>query len=214
MDLLSGGVGRPWAGSPSPPPDPAPGGTAGSLPAVFSTTPVRAFAPCVFAPSPFGRSADRSSMATALVLDADGRRENGRWSRDTVDIPDSGNSVKTWRNNLQMAGVVLDWMPDLARGGSSSKLDEETGRARGPSRARRDKNPEECRAHTPHSPARRRSRAGQIETPPTCLHVTLAGASQKVGKLGRASARLTRTPLTDRRIKCQRPLPLPGVVQR
>lgn len=53
------------------------------------------------------------AMATALVLDADGRRDNGRWARGSVDITDSGNS-STWRNNLKMAGTVLDWMPDLA----------------------------------------------------------------------------------------------------
>ncbi len=51
-------------------------------------------------------------MSSALVLADAGRRENGRWARDTSTIPASGN--KTWLNNLNMAGVVLDYAPDLA----------------------------------------------------------------------------------------------------
>lgn len=57
------------------------------------------------------------AMSTALVLEADNRRENGRWRRGTVgDIPDFGNSgeAKTMRNLLNQSGIVLDFKPDLA----------------------------------------------------------------------------------------------------
>jgi hypothetical protein len=52
-------------------------------------------------------------MATALVLEADGRRENGRWRRGAVDITESGNTESQWRQRLTEAGVVLDYKPDL-----------------------------------------------------------------------------------------------------
>ena len=54
------------------------------------------------------------AMATAVVLQADGRREGGRWRRGTLSIgesPDSG----TWRAALAEAGVILDYAGDLAR---------------------------------------------------------------------------------------------------
>ncbi len=55
------------------------------------------------------------AMSTALVLEADGRRENGRWKRGSVANPDVGiNDGKTWQNALNQAGVVLDFKPDLA----------------------------------------------------------------------------------------------------
>ena len=54
------------------------------------------------------------AMATALVLEADGRRTNGRWAYGTFEFPDSGKSEKTARNALNYAGVVLDYTPALA----------------------------------------------------------------------------------------------------
>lgn len=54
------------------------------------------------------------AMATALVLEADGRRENGRWRRGSVDISKSGNSDSQWGQRLAECGVVLDFKPDLA----------------------------------------------------------------------------------------------------
>lgn len=54
------------------------------------------------------------AMATALVLEADGRRTDGRWAYGTFEFPDSGKSEKTARNALNYAGVVLDFKPDLA----------------------------------------------------------------------------------------------------
>ena len=52
-------------------------------------------------------------MATALVLADDGRRENGRWKRGSVDIQESLNSGQ-WRNLISQAGTILDYRPDLA----------------------------------------------------------------------------------------------------
>lgn len=54
------------------------------------------------------------AMATALVLEADGRRAGGRWSYGAVqaEITDVGKS--TWRNLLNQCGIVLDFKPDLA----------------------------------------------------------------------------------------------------
>lgn len=54
------------------------------------------------------------AMSTALSLQADGLRENGRWKRGSVDISASGNSESQWRQRLAEAGVVLDYAPDNA----------------------------------------------------------------------------------------------------
>ena len=58
------------------------------------------------------------AMATALVLEADGRRTNGRWKRGSIegDIYRSINNDEagTTRILLHHAGVVLDFKPDLA----------------------------------------------------------------------------------------------------
>lgn len=59
-------------------------------------------------------STGRRAMATALTLAENGRREGGRWKRGSV--PDANTEIgnSTWANNMKMAGVVLDWKPDLA----------------------------------------------------------------------------------------------------
>lgn len=55
------------------------------------------------------------AMATALVLEADGRRKDGRWRRGSVVNPEVGtNDGKTWQNLLNQCGVVLDYARDLA----------------------------------------------------------------------------------------------------
>lgn len=54
------------------------------------------------------------AMSTALVLEADGRRENGRWRRGSVDNIDSNITGQAWRDRLKECGVVLDFKPDLA----------------------------------------------------------------------------------------------------
>lgn len=53
------------------------------------------------------------AMATALVLVAANRRNDGRWQRGSVDIGRSPN-IETWRDALKRAGVILDHAPDLA----------------------------------------------------------------------------------------------------
>ena len=45
------------------------------------------------------------AMSTALVLAADGRRENGRWSRGSVLGGDITESRNTWKDALRSAGV-------------------------------------------------------------------------------------------------------------
>ncbi len=53
------------------------------------------------------------AMASALVLADDGRREGGRWRRNSVDaIGESANSA--WRARLKEAGIILDYAADLA----------------------------------------------------------------------------------------------------
>lgn len=54
------------------------------------------------------------AMATALVLEADGRRENGRWTYGSVTLTKIGKSETQWNQRLTQAGVILDFKPDLA----------------------------------------------------------------------------------------------------
>lgn len=54
------------------------------------------------------------AMASALVLEADGRRNAGRWKRGSVDIKKSLNSADDWRVLLTRAGAIIDHAPDLA----------------------------------------------------------------------------------------------------
>lgn len=63
------------------------------------------------------------AMSTALVLEADGRRENGRWKRGSVDISTGRNSESGWRQALHRAGIILDFKPDLAVGVISGATD-------------------------------------------------------------------------------------------
>ena len=53
------------------------------------------------------------AMSTALSMARDNLRADGRWKRGSIDIGESSN-ISTWRSNLNWAGVVLDWMPDVA----------------------------------------------------------------------------------------------------
>lgn len=59
------------------------------------------------------QSTGSRAMSTALSLEHDGKRKNGRWARGSLDdMPGSGHSK--FRNRLQEAGLVLDLLPDLA----------------------------------------------------------------------------------------------------
>jgi ParB-like nuclease domain len=58
------------------------------------------------------------AMATAKVLAEAGRRVDGRWMRDSIDITDVGNignssASSTWRNAMNQAGTVVDHAPEL-----------------------------------------------------------------------------------------------------
>lgn len=57
------------------------------------------------------QSTGSRAMSTALSLQADGLRGDGRWKRGSV-ITESGNS--DWRNRMNEAGRVLDELPELA----------------------------------------------------------------------------------------------------
>ncbi len=54
------------------------------------------------------------AMATALVLEADGRRENGRWKRGSLGAGNQESLNTDWGNKITQCGVVLDFKPDLA----------------------------------------------------------------------------------------------------
>lgn len=67
------------------------------------------------------QSTGARAMSTALVLAADGRRENGRWKRGTVGSNGSVSSA-AWQQRLNEAGVVLDHAPDLADAVAAGEL--------------------------------------------------------------------------------------------
>lgn len=54
------------------------------------------------------------AMSTALSMARDNLRADGRWKRDAVAINGSVNSQSAWRQRIKEAGVVLDWLPDVA----------------------------------------------------------------------------------------------------
>jgi hypothetical protein len=55
------------------------------------------------------------AMATAIVLVADGRRDGGRWKRGSVQVGNDESVITGgWAQRLKEAGVVLDYLPDLA----------------------------------------------------------------------------------------------------
>lgn len=54
------------------------------------------------------------AMSTALVLQADGRREHGRWKRDSLGDSQRSLDSDSFKEYLRRAGIVLDWLPDHA----------------------------------------------------------------------------------------------------
>lgn len=56
-------------------------------------------------------SAGSRAMANALVLAADGKRSNGRWSYGRLNSKDLGNSMAEY---VRQCGVILDYADDLA----------------------------------------------------------------------------------------------------
>lgn len=57
------------------------------------------------------------AMSTALSLQTDGYRRNGRWKRGSVDNGESSNSREfgAWQFAMKCAGRVLDELPELAQ---------------------------------------------------------------------------------------------------
>ena len=53
------------------------------------------------------------AMATALVLQAAGKRRNGRWARGSVPTDSSGSGSSGWAQRMAEAGQVLDRRPEL-----------------------------------------------------------------------------------------------------
>lgn len=53
-------------------------------------------------------------MSAALVMQAAGRRENGKWKHGTAKLYESVKSESGWSVRLSECGVILDYLPDLA----------------------------------------------------------------------------------------------------
>ncbi len=62
-------------------------------------------------------SPGQRAMATAKVLQAAGRRVEGRWVRGSVVNTEFGTTEsQTWKNNMARAGTILDHAPELVDG--------------------------------------------------------------------------------------------------
>lgn len=59
------------------------------------------------------QSTGSRAMSTALSLQRDGYRENGRWKRGSVEISQN-SGLSRWSEAIRCAGVVLDFAPELA----------------------------------------------------------------------------------------------------
>ena len=59
------------------------------------------------------QSTGSRAMSTALSLEHDGKRKNGRWAYGALNSTDPSNS-QGWSARLRQAGLVLDLLPDLA----------------------------------------------------------------------------------------------------
>ncbi|GAA2180964.1 hypothetical protein GCM10009785_13930 [Brooklawnia cerclae] len=66
------------------------------------------------------------AMATALVLDADGRRKDGKWDgakgRGIIRGSSSTNSESSWVKAITQCGVVIDWASDVVEQVASGAL--------------------------------------------------------------------------------------------
>lgn len=59
------------------------------------------------------QSTGSRAMSTALSLEHDGKRKNGRWAYGSLKLSKSGQS-SDFRKRVNEAGLVLDLLPDLA----------------------------------------------------------------------------------------------------
>lgn len=54
------------------------------------------------------QSTGSRAMSTALSLEHDGKRKNGRWARGTVDNGKSPDISENWASHMRRAGLILD----------------------------------------------------------------------------------------------------------
>lgn len=64
-------------------------------------------------PAQHTRATGSRAMSTALSLQADGLRKNGRWKRGSVDKGESSFNEESsaWKFAMKHAGLVLDELP-------------------------------------------------------------------------------------------------------
>lgn len=64
------------------------------------------------------QSTGSRAMSTALSLEHDGKRKNGRWARGSIHGDNTESRVsasgRTWTDAMRQSGLVLDLLPDLA----------------------------------------------------------------------------------------------------
>lgn len=64
------------------------------------------------------QSTGSRAMSTALSLEHDGKRKNGRWERGSIHGDNTESRVsasgRTWTDAMRQSGLVLDLLPDLA----------------------------------------------------------------------------------------------------
>lgn len=58
----------------------------------------------------------QKAMAVAEQLAAEGKRKNGRWSYGSIQNADIRTSDRAWIDAMRLAGLVLDYTPDIAIG--------------------------------------------------------------------------------------------------
>lgn len=58
-------------------------------------------------------STGQKAMAVADDLAAQGKRKNGRWARGAIGDSHNSDATWTWRDAMKLAGLVIDWRPDL-----------------------------------------------------------------------------------------------------
>lgn len=55
-----------------------------------------------------GALSGQRAMATALVLEADGRRADGRWTYGSATLTKIGKSETQWNQRLTQAGIIIE----------------------------------------------------------------------------------------------------------
>lgn len=86
------------------------------------------------------QSTGSRAMSTALSLEHDGKRKNGRWVRGSVN---GESAITGWAHRMKEAGLVIDFLPELAWDvvNGETTLDKAVNKAR----AERDRREQERR---------------------------------------------------------------------